>query len=447
MMKRTAKLAALAAALILCACGESNLPVATGEASIRAISAMQSSPDLVFLIEERSLGNLAFRASTAVQSFDDLEYTFSFDVFFAGNTVLTRIASQYIDFVANQEYTLLISGTVANPTLTLWESTEREFATGATVFQVRFAQTSNYFTAPIDYYIAPAGVPPARGEAVATVSFAEIAIAQDFEAGSYVVTITSANNPSDILFTSDETDFTAQSDVIISTFDATVNEISEFNVHLLGAQGGTARLFDSSVPASVEFLHAAMDLGTSDIYDDESLLSQVLADHAFTELSPAIQMTPGDKTFRYVLAGGTAITLEGDLGAFPSFRYRFISAGVDTAFVTLAMLPDRQPIDTAAKVSFFQTSNNYPNLNLYLVEQGETIDGKFPIRFAFPSLAIAPANEVRPGDYDAYVTNVGETDILAGPVNVNLALGDVVEMVIFDTADPAILDLQLFESP
>jgi Domain of unknown function (DUF4397) len=439
----------LAVALLLGACGgESSLPKATGKGSIRAINAMPASPDLNFLIEERSIGTLPYRSATAISNWDDLDYTFNFDVFFAGDTQTTRIASEYIDVVADQEYTLVISGSLASPTVTIWETTEREFATGATVFQVRFAQNADYFTGPIDYYFAPVGVAPASGEAVATLSYGEMATAQDFESGSYVLTITSANNPADILYTSGESAYTAQADLIVSTFNATPSDIGNFTVQLIGASGGSARLVDSTVPASVEFLHAAMDLGTSDIYDDETLLSQVLANHAYEDLSAGIQITPGVNTFRYVPAGSMgAITLEGELNASPGIRYRIVAGGVSTAFQTMVTVPDRRPVESAAKVGYFQTSNNYAFLNLYLVAQGESIDGKSPIRAGFPPFFDAAPSEIAPGNYDAYITEFGETAVLAGPVNVDIALGDVVELVVFDTADPAVLDLRLFGHP
>lgn len=448
-MKRIAIFLALAAALVLGACGgESNLPTATGKASIRAINAMAGSSEVVFLIEERAIGSLTYRSATAISSWDDLDYTFNFDTFFPGDTEPTRLASQYIDFVTGQDYTLIISGTLGSPSLTLWESTKRSFAASDTVFQVRFSQNANYFTDPVDIYFAPVGTAPVIGEAVASLSFGEVAPALDFEAGPYVLTITAANDPGDIKFTADETEFAAQTDLIISPFDASANDLAEFTVHVYGQSGGSSKLVDSSLPASVEFLHAAIDLGISDIYDDETLLSQVLADHAYTELSAEMQISPGVYTFRYVPTGGTTtITLEGELDAAPGTRYRFIAAGVSTEFGTTVTVVDRQPIDTAAKVSFFQTSTIYSFLNLYLVEQGETIDGKSPVRTGYSPLTAGPALGVVPGNYDAYVTEFGNTVVLAGPVNVNVALGDVVELVVFDTAVPEALNLQLFGAP
>lgn len=448
LMKRTAITLTLTAAFLLGACGgDSKFPVATGKASIRAINAIQASSSVNFLIEERAIGNLNYRSASSVANYDDLDYTFNFDVFFAGDEQLTRIASQHIDVAADQEYTLLLSGTIANPAVTLWETTERVFDQGATVFQLRFAHTSNLLGA-IDYYIADAGVAPADGAEVATLSFGQIADAIDVDAGPYVVTITTAGDPLDILYTSDETEFPAQANLIITPFDGTVNDLSPFTVHALGLAGGSTRLADSSYPVLLEFLHAAMDLGTSDIYDDETLLSQVLAGHAYTELSTELLVPEGENTFRYTPTDSTAaITLEGTLTAVPGSRYRFIASGESAAFTTSIQVIDRRPIDTAARILLSQASNTYGVLNIYVVDQGESIDGAIPFRQVVSSAFSSEPNSIAAGNYDIYVTAFGETEILAGPVNVNVALRDFVDIMIFDTADPATLDLRILSAP
>ena len=45
------------------------------------------------------------------------------------------------------------------------------------------------------------------------------------------------------------------------------------------------------------------------------------------------------------------------------------------------------------------------------------------------------------GSYDIYITEFGETDLLAGPIPLDVELGAVVGGMIFDTIDPAVLEL------
>jgi hypothetical protein len=145
LMKRIAILPMLALILITAACGgDSNLPEATGKAAVRAINAVKTAPDLAFRIEERTIGDIGYQNSSRLVEYDDLDYTFNFDVRYTGDDLPTRIASQYIDFVAGQEYTLILSGTLANPELGFWEIAQREFAADETVFQIRFSHNSEF---------------------------------------------------------------------------------------------------------------------------------------------------------------------------------------------------------------------------------------------------------------------------------------------------------------
>ena len=84
-MRRFLKLAASLSALALAACGgDSSLPEATGKGTVRAINAIATSPEFVFLIEERGIDSVAYKQATSSASWDDLGYTFNLDVLFLG---------------------------------------------------------------------------------------------------------------------------------------------------------------------------------------------------------------------------------------------------------------------------------------------------------------------------------------------------------------------------
>ncbi len=104
-MKQILVVLAFAATLMISGCGgESSLPKATGKANLRAINAIPTSSEINFLIEERSLGTAGYQNSTTPAPFDDLNYTFNFEAFYAGETSSRRFASENIDVVANQDY-------------------------------------------------------------------------------------------------------------------------------------------------------------------------------------------------------------------------------------------------------------------------------------------------------------------------------------------------------
>ncbi len=447
-MKQTVLLMTLAATALLVACtGESNLPVATGKANVRAINAIITSPNISFKIEERGISDVAYMGVSAQGRYDDLDYTFNFDVFFAGDTTNTRIASLHIDFIADQDYTLLISGTLTSPVITLWESTDRTFVQGDTVFQARFAHTS-YTLGAVDYYFAAPGVAPVTGQQVATLSFGEITGPIDLETGLYVITITTAGDPLDILYTSAESQILAQSDLIITPFDGDADDVAPVIVRALSTLGTAFSMPDTSFPATVEFLHGSFDLGPSDIYDDEALLSQVTADHGYRDLTAEIPFVAGDYTFRYTPAGDTTVvTLEGNQSVTSGTRYRFVALGAAGVYSRASVVLNRRQVDTLVKLLLFLTSSNFAAVDIYVVDAGEPITDTLPFLSAIPTGQQIPALGLAAGSFDIYVTDVATQDILAGPVQIDVVLGDVVDLVMFDTADPAVLDIEFLPVP
>lgn len=441
-MKRIFVLLTCAATLLAGACGtDSGLPEATGKGSIRAINAIQASQEIRFLIEERSLGSVAYQEGSSPAQYDDLNYTFNFEVFYPGEAALRRIASQNIDVVADRNYTLLINGTLSSPEVTVWEDDERTFDEGGTVFAAKFAHASASLGA-LDYYFADPAVVPTTGNQVATLSLGEISSAADFPEGDFALTITSAGDPSDVLFTSDAITFPARDTYLLVSFDGDASDTAPVFVRALSDLGGNIAMPDVNNPPTMQFVNGSMDLGTLDIYDDEMLTSLLVADHDFLDVSAEIDVVIGANTFFYTPAGDTSmVSIETALTAFGGLRYRTIAAGSAGNLGSFSFIPDDRPVGTGAKVLPYHVSSNFDFLDLYVVEADSSIDDVLPIRSALaagqtPSSGVIPA-----GTYDVYVTEFNEKIVLAGPYRIDAARGDVVDLLIVDTVDPAVLDI------
>ncbi len=447
-MKQSGLHVLILASALLSACGsDSSLPEATGKASISAINAIYGSPAIDFLIEERPLASVSYKGTHAVASYDDLNYTFNFDVFYAGDTQVTRVASQNLDLVAGQHYTLLASGALAAPTITVWETAERTFDGTETVFQVRFAHTSDSLGA-IDVYYALDGVVPVLGEEVGTLSFGEITAPMDFETESYVITMTTSGDPTDVLFQSAPALIFARTDLIITPFDGDANDTSPIAVRGLNTGGGGIGFLDPLYPSTVEFLHAANDMGITDVYDDEALTSQILTAHDFKDLTPATPITAGDYRYLYTPSGDTAtVLLDTAFSALNGIHYRILATGSGGTYATANIPLNRRSVETAAKLNFFSASNNYQFIDLYVVEVGETIENTLPFRAGISSRQPTTSTQMVAGSFDLYLTEFAETDLIAGPFPLDVALGDVIAMIVYDTAVPDVLEFELLPVP
>lgn len=431
------------AATLLAACSvESDLPEASGKANLRMINAVPTSGEIVFVIEERSLGTASYPGITTTSSFDDLTYNFNFDVIYAGEAGPRRVATQFLDVIVDRDYTFFVSGSLANPTITVWEDDIRSFDDGSTAFASKFVHASASTPGELDFYFADPAVAPAAGEHVARLSAGEVSTRSDFAPGDYVLTVTTSGDPGDVIYQSGAVSFVAGNEFFTTLFDGDANNNSPLIAYALAVNGSEAPLLDASIPATVEFVNVSPDLGASDIYDDEALTSLRIVDHDYLDVEAEIDVATGTNDFFYTPTGDTsAVTLEGTLTANSGLRYRLYAQGVSGAYVTSSVRPDYKSLETMAKLTLYHGANNFELLDMYVLEAGDTVDENLPIRAAIGQGTQTLNTPLATGSYDLYLTEFNDKTVLAGPYRLDLVLGDIVDMVAVDTVDPAVLDI------
>lgn len=440
-MKRYLITALLAAAMVAGGCAkESDLPNPTGKGAIRAINAIPTSPNISFLIEERLISQVSFKAPTSTSTWDDLDYTFNFNVLFPDQDESTRVASQFIDVVADTDYTMLVTGALDAPDITVWESGIREWAGDETVYEVRIGHASSTL-GPVDFYILDPGTAPAAGGQVATVSFTEASTAREFESAEKIFVLTPAGDDSTILFQSEPITPLATSSYIIAAFDTDANDVGPVSMVLINTtQGTSGRLVDANDSATGRFFHASLNAPDVDIYTEDPLVAPLVSGHGFGDITGDLDIPDGTVPVTYTAAGNVgSILAEFTRAAAVGGRYNFyFSRNIDGEDVVTSATLDRRSIETRARISIANTAANFPVVDVYIVPTGEPIDERFPV---LPSLRTQSTPIVFPlpaGDYDVYLTEEDEKNIYLGPEPLTLQLGDVVETIIYDTVDPNI---------
>jgi len=451
LMKRFATLITLTAALLLSACGgESNLPVATGKASMRGINGIKTAPDVGFLIEERTLGTAGYRQTTPSSNFDDLSYNFNFDIFFPGDLQATRVASVFQDIIKDTDYIFVLTGTIDDPAILVWETPEREFTETETVFEVRFAHTAASLGS-VDYYFAAPGVDPAAGEEAGTLAFGEVMTSIDFEGGNYVLTVTASGMPDQVLYESATIAFSPAAQYIITTYDGDANTFAPVIAQAIAAgttpTSGNITMPDVSYPPMVEFVNGSLAIDTVDIYEDALLNSQIVAGHAYKDVSAELALAVGQNPVLYTPTTLLSPVLIDDVvGFIRGHRGRVVAYGPLDALEIKPYLPERRSIETQASLHLFNAAINFDFLNVYVLDADESIDGNLPTRAVFPSGTAASVIGLTDGSFDIYVTAFNDPEILAGPIRIDVALGDVLGGMIFDTVDPAELEFNFLPS-
>lgn len=447
-MRKTLLVLGCTAMFALLACtGESSRPTASGTAAFRAINAMPTSPSVLVLIEERSIAGVDYKNATGVSTFDDLDYVFNFETVLAGDLLRTRVASVPVETVRDMEYTFVLSGAIASPTITVWEENRREWEETESVFQARFAHTAESL-GPVDVYLQAPGIPPAMGMEAGSLAFTEVLPAVDYPEGDYVIIFTTAGDPSDILFTSATITPVVQTGFTVALFDSDANDVAAVSARLITDGGIVSSLVDENTMPTVRFYHAAASLLTSDIYIDEMLTDQILDTHAFRDVTGDIPVVAGTFPITYTEAGNIGtILFEGTASFFAGVHNHFYVVGETDALTSFIRIPDRRSVETLVKFGFLHTATNHDTVDLYIVETGADIAEAVPRFFSLPFGTAPVTANLQAGDYDIYLTTTGETTVLAGPIAFSPVLGDVVDYISYDNVDPAIADLVAIPLP
>jgi len=446
-MIRSTLLAIIAATAVAACGGESSLPEATGDGTVRMINAIPTSPEVGFLIEERVLDAVAYKSTSAPASWDDLTYTFNFDISRLQQSETTRIASQFLDVTRDVEYTFVLRGSVDAATVDVWEIPERSFSGAETIFEMRIGHAADAL-GTVDVYLGLEGAAPDVGNLVATLAPGEVSAPADVEQDAYVVTITSAGNPADVLYQSVPTQIGANQSALITVFEGDANDTAPVTIRVFNERGLSSRLTDARFPPTTRFVHATMDLGTSDIYDDAALQNRIVADLAFGDVTGDIDMAVGELTITATAPGNIgAIQLEDNLTTVAGSHLNYYFTVLADELTGAQVAVDRRSIETIARLTFFHSASNHEFVDLYVVDAGTTIDDTLPRQIGLTYGLQTPLIGLRAGSYDIYITTAGQKTVLDGPISVEMALGDVFEAVLLDRVDPSLAEFKLFPPP
>jgi hypothetical protein len=441
MHARTSFLALIALSLLAAGCAESQRPESTGKGNIRGLHAIVDGPEVVFRIEERSLGAINYKGTTSVTPFDDLSYQFNFDAALPGDTQQTRLASRSLTVVPDMDYVFVLTGSFPEGEVLLWESEERQWEGNEEVTEVAAGHLSTMF-GDIDFYLVTPDAGPVSGEARGTLGFGERLDNFEVEAGEYRVVLTPAGDPSTILFRSTRQTLNPRVSMQYTVHDPDPTITGGISVRRLTESGGSSELGEVNTRPTQRFLHAASGTGNFDLYLDEDFTAPIVADVAYGEVTGDIPLPSGESAYTYTAAGNVgAVLFEEDASIVTNTRTTSFLVGPEDDLDVLSLVDDRRPVVGTSKVRLVQLSDNLDNVDIYLRPAGTDIEDVNP---TFPNVASPLSSgysRLEPGDYEITVTETGEKTPVAAVLLLDLAAGDIAEVAILDNVDPNLLDV------
>jgi hypothetical protein len=433
------------AGAMLAACSETSLPEATGKGTINMLNAMAASPDVGFLIEERFLGSVGFKATLGEQPFDDLSYNFNFEANLPGDGGIERIATHFIDMAADTNYTLVLTGSVTAPVITQWESPDRDWEGDETVFELGIAHLSPAL-GDVDVYVGLTGTAPVLGEERARLSYGEQMPLIDLEAENYEVIITARDDPATILHQSHDTFISARLTYLIGIFEAAPSITSNIAVRLISDAGLSSGLPDVNTQPTLRTVHAAFGTGNFDIIRGEDLtVPPIYTNLGFGESTGDLPVPEGIELYSYTDVGniGVIINAESQLVSRGSRTTTVVTGLPGTELTRIIVNENRRSVESFPKFRVVHAAANFPALDLYLVDRGADITDLNPTLANLPWAFGNDFAAQTAGNFDLVLTMPGEKTIVAGPLMLDLADGDVTEAIFLDTVDPVVANIIL----
>ncbi len=427
-------------------CAESTREAATGKGSIRGINAIVTAPEISFLIEERNLGNVNFKGNSGFNSFDDLSYNFNFDLLRPGIIEADRLTTQFIDVIADIEYTVVLTGTIANPSSFFWEDPIREWSGTETVFEIVFAHLA-LSMGELDFYFAAPGTVPVLGQAVGSLTNGARLAILEFEEATYELILTPKDDPATIVYQSAQLASGAQSRATIAVFDADQTLTGNVGVNFIAEAGGSSVLADVNFPPQIRTLHAAFGTENFDGYFDSDFASIIYADIGFQELSPYADVPEAVTLVTLTPVGNSgAVIHEADINIAPGTKSNIVLVGETGSLLFAFLLNDGRPRETFPIIRILNASVSTEFLDVYLLPPGTSIeDTLIPQVPGLPSFANTGFSATFDGMLELTITLPGEKTPIAPPVILDLANGDSVDTVIVDTVNPGMVELLIVD--
>jgi hypothetical protein len=447
----------LATLLVAAACSDSNSDqTVTGKGSIRAIHAISDIGNVSFLIEETILAVLDYKEASGISEYDNLEYTFRFEIFLPGDTEPTVLATQTLNIDPEVEYTFVLTGSLANPEFVIWQQFGRNWAeelaitleneTEITVSEVSFANLSA-IAGIVDVYLEAPGTSPLAANPIATIGNSDLQAAFEIPSGAYQLVLTPAGNATQIIYATDPMLVAAATSNLFTLMDDGGQSSADYTVRWVGGSG-EFELFDLNLKPDISVVHAALGSGSIDVIVGGDFANPLVVDLDFTEQSGTSTIDAGTLNVNVTPTGNSGVFLEQQ--AYNIARgdiTRMYMVGFPGDLQAVLMPNDRRGLATHARLRVFQGAKRYNTVDLYIV--GTEIDISL-ISPSYSSFLFGTSTGLVarvPDEYNLFVTEAGTKNVTGGPYLLDLAAHQNTEVVVVDSSSITMTEAMIFDLP
>jgi hypothetical protein len=435
-------------------CSSSNGDTVSGKGSVRGLHAIPELGTASFLIEETVLSSLDYKDASGISEYDDLNYDFNFDILLPGDSETTRLATRNLSVDAETAYTFVLTGTLENPSIILWEYFGRDWAqeledadeadTEVTVLEVAFGHIDAGLGA-LDVFLEAPGSSPASALPRGTIEHGALLPPIEIVEGDYQLVLTPAGEPETILFASEAIELPAATTNLFTVMDGGGMTTADFSVRWIGASLG-AELTDLFVQPELDVLHAAFGTEPVDVIVGDAFDAPFAAGLAWSGLSEGAVLDRETEFLVVTPAGNPGVFLaQKEIDFQPDTYNRLLLAGLPGSLQTVLLSHDKRRLATHARVQIFHAAARFQTMDIYLAADDVdiTLTGPNVPSALFGSGTGYVAREA--GAYNVVLTAPGTKSIIGGPFPVELEQGRNYGIVVVDAPDITAADIFVFD--
>jgi hypothetical protein len=210
--------------------------------------------------------------------------------------------------------------------------------------------------------------------------------------------------------------------------------------------GVVGSLPDANNQPTLRTVHAAFGTGNFDIIRGEDLtVPPIFSNLGFGESTGDVSVPDGTEPYTYTDVGNIGVIIDEESQVISrGLRITTVVTGLPGSDLTrIVIVDDRRSVESFPKFRIIQAAANFPTLDFYFIDRDADITDLSP---SLANLTLAFGTDFvsqDEGSHDIVLTLPGEKTIIAGPVPLDLANGDVVEAIFMDTVDPMVADIVL----
>jgi hypothetical protein len=203
---------------------------------------------------------------------------------------------------------------------------------------------------------------------------------------------------------------------------------------------------DPNYPSQIRLLHAAFGTENVDGYFNLDFNNLIFPNVGFSELSAYSDIATAFTNVSLTAVGNTgAEILSSDILTLLGTKRSLVLAGGPGNVFFNILLEDGRPVSTFPIIRVANFAINYAFVDVYLEEPGTDINDALPRFFTLSTqldTGFVPAID---GLRELTVTNLFSKDAIAEPILLDLSAGQVVSIGIFDTVDPLVLEVIVYD--